>query len=173
MINKKNRKLFYESTFVIGMILFFASLYFASRTLIDFITPISIFLIFGLIVFFMERKNYNDTYNYHGYSFSFMHLTSSFGGFALFLFFFLNYSIRSNEVKIQEYEILDRYSSNGGKGERDILHPNYIINYRNNKKTISFPKEFYSEMNSSKKIVLKTSKGFFGFEILLNQTLKK
>ena len=174
MIKKgHNKKVFYEVSFVIGMILLFASFYFATKTLIGFSIPILIFLMTGLIIFFIEKDKYNKTYNYTGYGYSFMHLTTSFGGIGLFLFFAINFCIRTDGIKNTKYTIVDRYSSYGGKGERNILHPNFVIDYRNEDKIISFSKEFNNDIKVYKSLELKTSKGLLGFDILLDKKLNK
>ncbi len=155
------------------MILLLISMYFASKTLIGFLIPILIFFISGLMIFFIERNKYNEVYGYDGNTYPLIHLTTSFGAIGLFIFFTLNFIIRTDEIKSQEYIIIDRYPSYGGKGKRNILHPDFIIEYKNEDKIISFSEEFYNDMDLFKTIELKTSKGLFGFDILLKKELKK
>jgi len=164
---------FYEVSFVVGFSLFFVSIFFAAKTLIGLSIPILIFLFFGLIVFLIEKNHYNNVYGYDNYLYPFLHLTTSFGGIALFLFFILNFAIRLDNIKSKEYDILNRYSSFGGKGKRDILHPDFIIRYKNKDKVISFPEEFNDDIEAYKIIELKTSRGLFGFDILISKKLKK
>ena len=167
-----NKKIFYEITFVLGFIVLFIGIYFANKTLIGFTTPILIFLVFGLIAFLIEKEKYNAVYEYNGYFASLLHLTSSFGGIALFIFFTINFVFKSSHEEINEYEILEWNSSFGGKNQRNILHPDFTINLNKKRKIISFPKEYYRDRRKYKKIELRTSEGLLGFDILLEKKLK-
>ncbi|MEW4923382.1 hypothetical protein [Algibacter sp. 2305UL17-15] len=174
MKNSKKRKIFYETTFVIGLILLFAQIPIIYKTLIDFITPVLIVLTVGVLTSFIDYKNYSDLYRYEGrnrYLYPFMHFLAGYGGIVLFLFFALNYFLSSDVKTITEYNILESGSYNIKNSSEKKTY--FIINYNGKNKELVFSASDFKELDEYKKIELTTKKGFFNYDILVSKKIKQ
>ncbi|MDN3643149.1 hypothetical protein QWY87_10590 [Lutimonas halocynthiae] len=179
----KRGKLFYEITFVIGLILLFVQLPLILKTIIDFYIPIGIVLSVGFISCLIDYKNYSDLYGYENhvgvYSYRgkqrylnpFMHFSVSYGGIIIFLFFASNYYLSNKFETKTQYDILDKgsYNVKDSSGKK----PYFVVNYKGKSKEFVFTERDFEDLDESKKIEITTKKGFFNYDILIDKKIVK
>jgi hypothetical protein len=145
------------------------------NTIIDLKILIGIILVVGILTLLVDFKNYEKTYDYSGielYIYSSMHYIFGFGFIACSIFMLTNFYLADETPVKQTYEIMDRSSLSGRKYHLDERKPTFDINYNGKIKELVFPHKYYENMEFYSNVELEIWKGYFGFDILKNKTLK-
>ena len=146
------------------------------NTIIDLSILIGIILVVGILSFFIDFKNYKQTYEYSGiwvYIYSLMHYICGFGFIVCSIFTLTNYYFADKKAIKETFEIVERSSLPGSKRHRDERQPTFVINYHGKMKELVFNHEYYEQMNSFTNVELEVRKGYFRFDILENKKLNK
>lgn len=163
-------KLSFQILFFIGMIGQLIAIYLYRKTVIEIEFSLGIYIVVGLIGFIAlntKLKSVNSK--------TFRKFVSSiigFGGTAIFLFLFLNYQLASKEIDSARYQILEKSSIMGSKYNRSKKQPTAYILINNTKKEIVFAHSQTAEVKKASYIVIESSKGLFGFDIIRNRQLE-
>ncbi|WP_282124724.1 hypothetical protein [Algibacter mikhailovii] len=175
-ISKKRKGLIYKTIFILGILLMFWEIKIYRLTIIDFIVPLSIILIVGLITTPLALKDFQDLFSYSKksslYFWTFIQSTFSWGFIFCSIFMFSNYYLASTDIKTESYIINDRSSLPGRKYHRSERKPTFKIDYNGKEKELVFSHKYYSKMNFYKTVDLEIKKGFLGYDILITQKLK-
>src|SRR5690606_2012383 len=139
------------------------------------IIPLSIVLFIGIISTPLALNDFQNLFNYNRkfnlYFWTFIQSTFSWGFIFCSIFMLSNYYLASTDIKTKNYAIADRSSLPGRKYHREERKPTFKIDYNGKEKELVFHPKFYDKMDSYKNIELKVKEGFFGFDILISQTL--
>lgn len=175
VLNKK-RNIFYQIVFFVGLILIIWEISIFRKTVV----PISLLLLvvigIGSLTTFLDFKNYKGTYDLKGwklYFFAFMQNTLSWGFIACSLLILSNYHFSTDEIIERNYEIVERSSMPGSKGNRSKRKPLVLINYEGEMKEFVFSHRHYKELNDYKYVNISIKKGFVFWDIIISQELKK
>ena len=161
---------------MIGVILIVWEISIYRKTIIDIYVLILLIVTVGTITFRIDYKNYLKTYEMSkttGYVLAWLQNILSWGFIACTIFMASNFYFTENDVRISKYEIIEKASMTGSKGNRNKRKPLIRINYNGSSKELIFSHKFYNQMDSYKSVTLETTTGLFGFEVILNQTLNK
>ena len=175
-MTKKQRKIFYPVIFFLGLFLMIWGIEIFRITMIDKFILLGIIFLIGIITFFLDYKNYAKTYTKYSRSalliYSMMHCILGYGFIACSIFMFTNYYFADEGFETKSFEIIERSSMAGGKNSRGESQPLMRINYDGKIKELVFKHEYYEKMNFYTEVELKISKGYFGFDLLLDKELK-
>jgi hypothetical protein len=174
-MTKKQRKIFYPTIFILGLILMVWQVSIFRNTIIDLSILIGIILVVGLVTFLVDFKNFRKTYEFSEiglYLYSIMHYLFGFGFIACSIFMLTNYYFADKTIVKEKFEILERSSLPGSKYHRNERIPTFIINYNGKNKELVFLHKYYDKMNFYDSLEIDVKKGFFGFDILENKELK-
>ena len=146
-------------------------------TIINWKIPASIVILFGILSYKIDFKNFKQTYFYPigGTRFyAILNYIFGFGFIACSMFMLTNYYFADQNVKTESYEIVDRtwlperVAKYGSEKK-----PVFTINYKGENKELVFYSQFYEKMDLYKTVEFKIRDGFFGFEILENKKLNE
>jgi hypothetical protein len=175
-MTKKQRKIFYPTIFILGLFLMAWQIEIFRNTIIDLSILIGIILVVGILSFFIDFKNYKQTYEYSGiwvYIYSSMHYLFGFGFIVCSTLMLTNYYFADKESIKETFEIVERSSLPGSKRHRHERQPTFQINYDGKIKELVFNHEYYEQMDFFTNVELEVRKGYFGFDILVNKKLNK
>jgi hypothetical protein len=170
----KQRKIFYTSMFFLGLILIIWEVEIYRKTIIDWYIPSLIILFSGILAFYIDFKNFKETYKYVGkelYLYSIMHYFVGFGFIVCSIFMLTNYYLSNSKYVSETYKILDRTELPSGKSAGKSK-PAFIINYKGKNKELVFYSEYLDSLNYYSKIQITSKKGFLGFDIITQKKLK-
>ena len=177
-MKRKERKLkmFYKISFFVGLIPMIWQIKIYRQTFIDFKLLLSIILIIGFLTMFFSLKDFQKLFEYKHkamlYFMTFIQTTVSWGFLSCSIFMFSNYYLANNESIKETYEIVEKSSLAGSKYRRNERKPTFKILYKGKLKELVFRHKYYSKMETYEKIELEVRKGFWGYDLLLNQELK-
>lgn len=131
------------------------------KTFISFLIPMTIFIVGGLIAFFLLRNRipyYKINRQSFGTPLLALHGTILFGGIIMFLFMALNFYIPVGRTETLHLKVIktDRFG-----GRRRVGAPYAIVEYHGFKKQLVFPHNANMENNGFLQVSL--AKGIFGF----------
>ena len=145
------------------------------NTIINWSIPTFIILIIGILSYYLDFKNYKETYFHYGTIklYALVNYFIGYGFIACSFFMFMNYYFADQKVNTQSFEIIERtWIQGGGTTFRNReKQPVFTINYKGKKKELIFFSKYYEKMNFYKTIEVDSRKGLFGFEILENKKL--
>jgi hypothetical protein len=173
-MTKKHRKIFYQITFFLGLILIVWQIKIFRNTIIDLSILIGIILLIGIVCFFIDYKNYAKTYKYSGvrlYIYSLIHYMCGFGFIACSVFMLTNYYLADKTPEKDTFEIISRSSMPGSKYRRNERIPTFRINYEGKIKELVFSHKYYERMDFYTNVELEVKNGYFGFDIIENKKL--
>ncbi|WP_026777102.1 hypothetical protein [Polaribacter sp. Hel_I_88] len=173
---RKKNKLFYKIFFILGLFAFAIQVYFYRKTIIDIYYLLSIILLFGILVAFLDRKKYDYTFGLEGwldYVFLFMQNLASWGGLLGLFFLSLNFYFPKSSISKNNFKIIDTFTMTGSKYRRSERKPVFVINYLNEKKELVYPHKYLNDINEFKTVTIETQIGLFGFDIISNRVLNK
>ncbi|WP_299765574.1 hypothetical protein [uncultured Dokdonia sp.] len=101
-----------------------------------------------------------------------MHYFFGVGFIVCSLFMFTNYYIGDTTTVTETYEIVDRSSMPGNKHNRSKRQPLIRIRYQKKIKELVFSYQYYKMMEFYNTVELETRKGYLGYDIIENKTLK-
>ncbi len=150
------------------------------KTIIDENTFFSIILFFGSIEYIIDRRKYSSTYQMNWINIiawlwinimAWLQSTLSWGFIICTLFMASNTFFGNNESITKDYQIENISDMSGTKSRRSKQQILVRINYDEKIKELVFPNNYISNINNYKLVKLKTREGFFGFDIIEEQTL--
>ena len=175
-MTKKQKKLFYQIIFFIGLAAIIWEIRIYRQTIIDVKILLGITLIVGVLTMFFSLKDFQKLFKYSRksslYFWTFIQSTVSWGFLACSIFMFTNYYLASDEAKKQTFEIVERSSMTGRKHHRDERKPTFKIMYKGVLKELVFNHKFYDKMESYRNVELIVKKGFLGYDLLVDQKLR-
>jgi hypothetical protein len=159
--------------FVAGMIFTIWEIYIYRVTFISIYIPLSIWILAGVLMTPVFKKTFN-IYCFNPYTpgqtaiiFHYFYNIVSFGGILVFLFMWTNQTFNNNSTAISTVPIIS--FGHLAKSRRSCGEPYARIKYKNNEKELIFPCGTEIEKYSS--VYIETTKGFFGFEVIINKAL--
>tara|TARA_R110002049_G_scaffold240679_1_gene414540 strand:- start:638 stop:1165 length:528 start_codon:yes stop_codon:yes gene_type:complete len=172
----KQKELFYKIIFFIGLVAMIWEIRIYRQTIIDIKILLGIVFIVGILTMFFSLNDFQKLFNYKRksvlYLWTFIQSAVSWGFIACSIFMFANYYLASDESNKQTYGILERSSMPGRKYHRNERKPTFKISYNGKIKELVFSHEYYDKMESYQNVELTVKKGFFGYDLLLEQKLK-
>jgi predicted membrane protein len=169
--NNKNWKIFYTLTGLVGLILavFIVQLY--RLTLINYIIPLIIVIVVGLVVGFFNRNHYHEIYPNYSSFYSYLQNVFSWGFIVAYAFLAINYyCINSNPIGYK-FKIESKDSMPGPKNHRSERQPLVHINYNGFDKELVFEYEQTYKVNKADSVIVYAQKGALGFDILARYDL--
>lgn len=173
---RKKYKRTYRNVFFLFFLFMFGSFYFFYRTVIPFSIVVAILVISGIIGAYIDHKRYSYAHKYEGwfgFLATFFYYTLLLGTFVVTVFLGSNYYLSGSSVKTLDYEIIDRHSVSGGKYHRSERKPVFIVRIDGKEKEFEYSHTYYADMDSYQSISLKTTKGFWGFDVIKGRQLNK
>jgi hypothetical protein len=164
----KGREAFYFGTAILGIGLLFFEIDLYRRTIIPFIVPLSVTLIFTAITFFIIKADYNKTYNKAALFYSLVQSFISFGFIACFCFMALNYYLAEKDFETASFAIKSKHTI-GTKNPQPAIE----IDYNGVSKQFVFYTSQQEEVNASDSVLLTVQKGLFGYDIFKNIKLTR
>ncbi len=173
-MSEKNRKIVYVIMFFLGISILIWEVEIYRQTFIDWKIPLSILIISGFLAFTIDFKNFKKTYNYkikEAYFYSIFYYFIGFGSIICSTFLLINFYLSDPKIEKHSCVIVESSEISGGKGARKS-QPTFIINYKGKNKELVFnsrylwKKQFYSEVE------IISQKGYFGFDVIIEQKLK-
>jgi len=175
-MTKKQKKLFYQIIFFIGLISIIWEIKIYRQTIIDLKILLGIILVVGFLTTFLSLNDFQKLFKYSRktslYFWTFIQSIVSWGFLACSFFMFMNYYLASRESNKQTYEIIERSSMTGRKYHRDERKPTFKIMYEGKPKELVFTNKYYEKIESYKSIELIIKEGFLGFDILIGKKLQ-
>jgi len=174
-MTQKQLKIFYPTIFFLGLILMIFQIEIYRNTIINSSIPIICILIVGITAYFIDFKNYKKTYAYGGlsiYLYSAMHYIFGFGFIVCSIFMIINYSFADDKKVKETFEIVRISYLPGRIQNSSDPEPTFQINYYGKIKELVFSQEYYKRRNNFTNVELEIRKGYFGFDIIENKTLK-
>jgi hypothetical protein len=165
--NSKSNRLMSILTFA-SIILIIWEMFIFRKTFINFFIPFSLFIIGGLLLFFILRKKikyYIETE--HGLLSQVFHGTVLFGGTLMFIFMFLNYYLPVNKIELIELKVIETGNLTNRRG---CDAPFAKVDYYGFEKQLVFPCN--TNLNSANYIKVKLQKGLFGFMVVKDLKLE-
>jgi len=173
-MTKKQRQIFYPTIFFIGIFSMYFQIQTFRNTIINWLVPALIIVVFGIIAYKIDFLNFKNTY-FHYKTIKLYALINYFVGFGFIgcsLFMLTNYYLADKNSKTESFKIVDRTSIRGGTKYRvGEEQPVFTINYKGINKELVFNNQYFEKMNQFETVELETRKGFFGFDILQNKKL--
>jgi hypothetical protein len=155
----------------LGLTIWEISIY--GATFVPIYIPLSIWVLTGLLIAPIFKKTFN-IYCFNPYTpektpmfFHYFYNIVSFGGILVFLFMWTNqfFCDKTKSVRTVPIKSYGHYA----KKRNSCGAPYANITYMNLNKQLDFPCDTPIEKYSS--VYIETSKGYFGFDIITNQTL--
>ena len=175
-MTNKQKKLFYELIFFVGLVAMIWEIKIFRQTIIDVKILLGIVLIVGIFTMFFSLKDFQKLFKYDKksslYFWTFIQSTVSWGFLVCSIFMFTNYYLASEESNSETFEIIERSSMTGRKYHRDERKPTFKILYNGKLKELVFNHEYYEKMESYENVELIVKKGFLGYDLLVDQKLK-
>ena len=172
---KKNKRIYRICSFI-AIPLIIVSIYLFKKTFVSFSTIGLIFVSSGFIGLYFDHKKYFFTYklkNWTGYVSGVIFYAFFLGATISSLLLSSNFFLSVGTVTTKDYKIISRNSVSGSKYRRGERKPVFSIRFNEQEKVFEYPHKFYKDMDLYKSIYLKTRKGFLGYDIILEESLKK
>ncbi|MBA6155325.1 hypothetical protein H3Z83_02125 [Tenacibaculum sp. S7007] len=148
----------------IGMLVYGIVLY--ELTLINEYLLLLGIIIFSIPLYFFIRNHYANLYDVSKYFYPFCVSITSAGFISVTIFLMLNFHFANKDI-INDYDLIIREKGIlGGRGRT----PYAVVNIENKRKNILFPKGEIIRLNN--RVYLKTIKGLFGFEVIVEKKIK-
>lgn len=180
ILNSK-RNIWYFIIAMIGLVLMVWQISIYRRTIIPVRIPLLIILVFGVVAYFVDRRFYFDTYKFDkkpfkrlkflnatpkfwSHLFAFFQSLLSWGCIACTLFMASNKYLSQSNSKTSMHRINNVGDMSGGIPLVRIDH-NGII------KELVFRRDLSRNIQKYDSVQIKTTKGFFGYEIIEEQHL--
>lgn len=173
---KEKRKIFYQVTFLIGLILISWEISIFRRTFIPLDLLLSIVVATGGVATFLDFKHYRKTYDINGwklYFFAFMQNTVSWGFIACSILVLSNYYLSEGQTTDEKYEIIETSYMPGSKGSRSKFKPLVRIDYKGKTKELVFSNKFHGELEEYDHVSVSVKKGFLNWDVIMDQKLEK
>lgn len=164
--NEKFWKAFYAVTGFCGLVLMVFEIFIYRKTIIDTYIPISIILVVGILTFYFNRHHYKKTYILTGNFFPIMQNLISWGFISCYVFMATNYYLADNTITKYKFEIKEKSSMTGSKGNRSERKPLVRIDYFNTEKELVFRYADTEKVNKADSAMVMVRKGGLGFDIL-------
>lgn len=161
-------------TLAVGMFSAGFGVWLFERTIIDVKTPVSVALAVGLIGFVIAQKHFRKTARIVGkkaYVYAFIGLLIGFGGVGFFSFLALNYFGADKSVVERTFPITSKSSISRLQGDQSRKRLTVTINYEGLEKRFTFTHEDFLLKDEFNYVGMKTSKGFLGYDIILDRQL--
>ena len=176
-LKKKQKNLLYKTIFIIGLILMFFQVLIYRKTIIDWEILALICLTVGVLISFLNYKDFNKLFNYKNryslFFWTFIQNTASWGFIICSFFMFTNYYF-AERISIKEtFQIVEKSSMTGRKYHRNERKPIFRIKYNNKLKDLVFSHKYYEKMDFYTEVELEVRKGYLGYDILENIKLKE
>jgi len=177
-MTQKQGKIYYTAILFIGAFSMLFQILIYRDTIIDVRILIYIIIVFSFITYFIGLKSYKKAYSdvYSDTNLMFtgiIQFVISYGFIFCSIFLTTNYYFRDKNLTIKKYLIVERTTFQGRKYHRNERRPAFYIKYKGVKKELEFSHKYFNDMNSYKTVELETYKGYFGFDIIEDMTLKK
>lgn len=140
---------------------------FYQRTIIPLKTLCLVTIFPALIAFFIIKKHYNRTYQLKGFFFPLMQSLLSFGFIACYSFMALNYYLADTNFEVKSCKILNKHTI-GTKQQQPAIE----VDYNGTEKQLVFYVGQQAQIDSSNYVMLTIRKGFLGYDIFSDITLK-
>lgn len=177
------RHWYYFAILLIGTSLLVWEIVLFRKTIIDAKILILIIFICGSIAYIIDRAKYKATYRFKYKSsttqtvyvntFAWFQNILSWGFIACTLFMASNTFFGKNPIVTKDYEIDNISDMPGADRSKSKSQPLVRIKYNEKIKELVFSNDHLSRMDNYDFVTLKTKKGLFGFDIIVEQSLKE
>lgn len=153
--------------FFAGLVLTILEIYLYRLTVISWIVPFLVWLISGMAVVPLIRKQLATYLKLNNLFYQVFYSVLAVGGITMYLFIAVNYYGASGATSTHDFKIIDKSSMPGTKGSRSERHPLVSIHYFNQEKELVFDFPDTQKVESADSVTVEVKKGGLGFDVLV------